>query len=405
MTVEEAAFLELVRASPEDDLPRLIFADWLDERGDPRGEFIRIQCALARLPSADPNRPVLLGRDAELIDRHRAEWSEPLKGIAGWAEFRRGFVETVNIETRKFLSRGARLFDLAPVRHVRFLDVGGNLPRLTASPLLARLSAITLYAQHLGDELAPALVSSPHLAGLRHLNIGRNHIGDRGVQRLARSPRFEQLVGMDLSDNAIRDPGIRALAESSNLRNLAALELRRNELTRAGLGRLCSSGTLAALRELGAGLNYVGAPHDGEAPAPGVVALRSLDLSETGLDAEGVREVIRLPGLMNLERLDLGRNQAGNAGASLLANWSGASSLRFLQLAGNRIGDDGARALARSRYLFNLTDLDLSDNPVHDPGAFEFLNSSSLPRIRNLAMPRLGLTPKMGRALAARYNS
>jgi uncharacterized protein (TIGR02996 family) len=33
------ALLQAVLASPDDDTPRLVYADWLEERGDPRGEF------------------------------------------------------------------------------------------------------------------------------------------------------------------------------------------------------------------------------------------------------------------------------------------------------------------------------------------------------------------------------
>jgi uncharacterized protein (TIGR02996 family) len=38
---EERPFWRGVAARPEDDLPRLIFADWLDSRGDPHGPYIR----------------------------------------------------------------------------------------------------------------------------------------------------------------------------------------------------------------------------------------------------------------------------------------------------------------------------------------------------------------------------
>jgi uncharacterized protein (TIGR02996 family) len=44
------AFLPDICANPDDDTLRLIDADYLDERGDPRGEFIRVQIDLARLP-------------------------------------------------------------------------------------------------------------------------------------------------------------------------------------------------------------------------------------------------------------------------------------------------------------------------------------------------------------------
>src|SRR5262245_10482866 len=47
---EEQAFVQAVLETPDDEGIRLIFADWLEERGDPYGEFIRTQCELARLP-------------------------------------------------------------------------------------------------------------------------------------------------------------------------------------------------------------------------------------------------------------------------------------------------------------------------------------------------------------------
>ena len=52
----EDAFLHDILAHPDDDAPRLIYADWLDEHNDPRGEFIRTQCALAQLSEEDPRR-------------------------------------------------------------------------------------------------------------------------------------------------------------------------------------------------------------------------------------------------------------------------------------------------------------------------------------------------------------
>jgi uncharacterized protein (TIGR02996 family) len=44
---EEAALIEAIRAAPNDDLARLVYADWLDEHGDSRGEFLRLQHQLA----------------------------------------------------------------------------------------------------------------------------------------------------------------------------------------------------------------------------------------------------------------------------------------------------------------------------------------------------------------------
>ncbi len=48
MSIEQS-FFQSIRDQPGDDAIRLIFADWLEEQGDPRGEFIRLQVELARL--------------------------------------------------------------------------------------------------------------------------------------------------------------------------------------------------------------------------------------------------------------------------------------------------------------------------------------------------------------------
>src|SRR5262249_1393667 len=40
---DEAAFLRSILDDPDDEANRLVYADWLEERGDPRAELIRLQ--------------------------------------------------------------------------------------------------------------------------------------------------------------------------------------------------------------------------------------------------------------------------------------------------------------------------------------------------------------------------
>src|SRR3712207_2179231 len=96
--------LDLVCADPDDDGPRLVYADWLDERGAPRGEFVRVQLALARLPATDPRRAELIQREKELLDAHREEWLAPFRPLVSAAEFRRGFVDEVKVSVWHFLA-------------------------------------------------------------------------------------------------------------------------------------------------------------------------------------------------------------------------------------------------------------------------------------------------------------
>ena len=44
---EEAAFLTAIAANPEDDTARLVYADWLQDRSDPRAEYVRLEVQAA----------------------------------------------------------------------------------------------------------------------------------------------------------------------------------------------------------------------------------------------------------------------------------------------------------------------------------------------------------------------
>jgi uncharacterized protein (TIGR02996 family) len=82
------ALLAAIRAAPDDDAPRLIYADWLEEHGQPgRAEFIRVQCELARNDS-----PTLRQREAELLAAHHDAFAGSLAAPGLRFRFRRGFV-------------------------------------------------------------------------------------------------------------------------------------------------------------------------------------------------------------------------------------------------------------------------------------------------------------------------
>src|SRR5438067_1186426 len=104
----EEALFQTILEHPDEDAPRLVYADWLDEHGDPdRAEFIRVQCELARLPGDDSRRPALPQGEEALLRRYRKSWFKPFRKLrpakfdydmawanwpTGW-QWRRGFVE------------------------------------------------------------------------------------------------------------------------------------------------------------------------------------------------------------------------------------------------------------------------------------------------------------------------
>jgi uncharacterized protein (TIGR02996 family) len=48
---DEAAFIRAIQENLDDDGPRLVYADWLEERGDERGEYLRLEYQLASIPA------------------------------------------------------------------------------------------------------------------------------------------------------------------------------------------------------------------------------------------------------------------------------------------------------------------------------------------------------------------
>src|SRR5262249_34410504 len=91
MSAEEA-FREAIVADPTDDGPRLIYADWLEERGDRCGEFLRVQTALARMPKKDRRYGSLRKRLKELrsaIDSGSLAWFNALRYRTAFAALAR----------------------------------------------------------------------------------------------------------------------------------------------------------------------------------------------------------------------------------------------------------------------------------------------------------------------------
>src|SRR5262249_8485654 len=85
--LSHVTFLEAIAEQPEEDLPRLVYADWLEEYGDEadrsRAEFIRSQCRRAQLSPDDAEIDTLLDREAALLEAHWDAWIGPLRELVG----------------------------------------------------------------------------------------------------------------------------------------------------------------------------------------------------------------------------------------------------------------------------------------------------------------------------------
>src|SRR5687767_1651799 len=113
--MDEATFYRAILAAPDDDGPRLVFADWLEERGElARAEFIRVQCRLARTDWGDPRGKPLRQRQLELMMAHVPDWVAPYGTVLRGTRFRRGFVETAHFDAIDFLRDGAAWLERLP---------------------------------------------------------------------------------------------------------------------------------------------------------------------------------------------------------------------------------------------------------------------------------------------------
>jgi uncharacterized protein (TIGR02996 family) len=284
--MQDDAFLTAILADPDDDAPRLIYADWLDEQGRPeRAEFIRVQCDLARRPEGDSRRGELQARERALLAVHEKDWAAPLVGLVLRWTFYRGFVWGVTLQPRQFLSHADTLFGLAPVRAVTFYSgrEAMPVPDLASCPSLRRLSWVAFQGAYLpggGDvQGTPQTLAEGY----------DTRIGDAGVEVLAASPYVDQLTALILSGNGITSRGAQALAASAHLANLYWLDLQGNDIGGSAfqaLGR-------AASRWLGlGGAGTPGAGVQALINSPYLGRLRHLDLRKNNLSAED-RQALR----------------------------------------------------------------------------------------------------------------
>jgi uncharacterized protein (TIGR02996 family) len=107
-------FLRAINEAPDDLARRLVYADLLDDRTDPRAEFVRLGCQLAALPAGHRDGLQIRRRMLALRGGLPAEW------LALFGDFRtaRGDPDPVRVEAvARALRRPARFVDVSGYEH------------------------------------------------------------------------------------------------------------------------------------------------------------------------------------------------------------------------------------------------------------------------------------------------
>src|SRR5436190_8371110 len=182
MTIE-AGFVSAIREAPDEDGPRLIFADWCEDHGDPeRAEFVRLQCRLARMKEEDAGRAELQERERLLLAEHGTRWAAPLAGMVRGCRFRRGFIEDVEIdEAGIFRWVHEEVFRLAPVRRLCFNDSQLNLEEFESIFHVFTLLEGLEFRLHQEPDSFRALLASASLRSLRRLALHDPGDDEEGV--------------------------------------------------------------------------------------------------------------------------------------------------------------------------------------------------------------------------------
>lgn len=230
-------FLHTILAHPDDDTPRLQYARWLEGCGNPLGEFIRLQCLLARAPIG---RPVIdhERREQELLAQNQAFWSQALAGRIEWCSFRRGFIEEVSLTDRQLAEHGADVFQYAPVLDLHLEWTGLRLDKLPELPGVQHTLFLDLSSQRLGNGAIERLAEAPLLAQVHGLNLGSNLLEDEGLEAIYDSPHVGNLRELYVSDNPITDDGVRRFVLSPLVERLDVLDLRFTEISDEGIDAL-----------------------------------------------------------------------------------------------------------------------------------------------------------------------
>jgi len=453
--------LAAVLAAPDDDAPRLVYADWLDEHGRPdRAAFIRLQVELARVPAYDPLREVLSRKAGRLLDLHQDEWLAELPDIPGvtWGAFERGFVASVSVRSISEFDRvAAHVWAAAPVDTIEFLDPGRlgrtrqyagvrkvrlqQLPSLRwledfgDSAFASTVRSLDLTALELENDGPTILAQANALGRLLELILDDNLVGVRGIQALARarfrltrlsvrgmrgadaysndpavrsegvailaaSHRFRDLESLDLSGNEIEDDALATLVQSPHLLNLRELVLANNELTDVGLEVLADEGWEIRLANLDLSGNPIGdggVAHLADAEVLGELARLSLQQCEMG--SRGARELAGAYWFGGLRALNLNGNSIGRAGAAALAG--AGENLAELRVRENDLGPEGARHLAASAALGELLILDASGNGLEAAGVRAVAGSPHLAKLAVLDLAHNDLPREAGPLEAA----
>jgi uncharacterized protein (TIGR02996 family) len=410
---EERDYFRRLALDPDNQALRLEFADKLEKKGNPLGEFIRLSHDLDAIPEGDPRREERDRRWGELLDAHGGKWYQGLRQLrlepqlmgnffpALWMH--NGIIDHVTVDLAGVLpERAEQLFAAAP--GLRSLEIHNirteqgvtgwkdttyepNVPAVVKAPQLEQLSALKMSSIGLKASDLEAVAASPYLANLTELDFSYNKVGPEGAAAVGQSTTLKRLHVLELRGCDIGEAGAVALARSANLAGLVKLNLGANAIGPKGVATLVASPHLKNLQSLLLDDNAIGpAATANIALSPHLRELTELDLSSNDIGPQGAAALARSENLANVETLKLNYDKLGGAGLRALATSPHLGRLRLLEVHSNEIDDVGAQSLAASTVIRSLEELSLAYNNIGDEGLKALAAWPGLAKVRKLSL-------------------
>lgn len=414
--------LRSVLEHPGDLGARLAYASALDACHDPLGEFIRLECQLARTSCDGGDTLGLWDRRLALLEAHGGAWLAPLTGIAESTHFECGLVTWVLLDLDTYLAHGAEIFGRFPVRSLAIRGVHGRMGELLASPWVDRIEYLSLPEpklsadqlrgvtpspyEGLSDDDVAELAASNQLRSLRGIDLGWNkQLGPRSVDLVLTSPWCDQLELLDFGWTATGDEGASLIASTDRLDNLRRLDISNTGIGPAGARDLAESPTLArlGLTEFDFSLNH-DIDQEGNARllrSPVLARVGTVNL-DGSVDAELVDAFVRSDSLGSMKALKFGDSWTiDTAALGRLTRWPGLAGLESLTFVLSGLSDEQLESLATSPWLGDLKSLRLSETSVTDDGVERFCRSPAWRGLEELGIDRNSLTERSVRAILA----
>ncbi len=400
---DKTALWQAILADREDDLPRLAYADLLEEEGDEtRARFIRLQIEQAKAEQDDPRHWRL---EAEIRPLWLADEKAWRADLPAWcrerAVFRRGFPYAAGGTMAAVLKSGPALIRKQPVGSLGMVDgTPEQLMTVLSWPEAGRLRELRLYTCEVDERVAAEIGNSPRLRCLRSLSLYRVPYRAAAVSALA-GPSLGGLEALHWENwvSQLRPEPSEAQAAAiadGPWRGLRTLRLGSLQMSATEAAILSEGPALRSVRHLDLGLNPLGDAGAEVIVRGGWPALRRLDLPSLG--EAGVRALLAWPRLADLRWLGLGHARAG---AGLLASSPATRSLVHLAVQGCGLKDGGFAALAASSTLPGLRSLRVGSNGITAAGLRPLLRPGALSALERLDLSMSHCGDEAGRVLLA----